>query len=168
MDTDLRAVRLSELVERHYALVYWYAYRLSGSEVDAEDLTQQTFLCAQLRLGQLRDFDRAKTWLCTILRNLYLKQLRSPRPMIFRSLEDLSDLPAGAPLDLPFDQDQLQSALDELPEEYRSPIILFYFGEFSYKQIAEQMDVPVGTIMSRLARAKAYLRRRLVPCPTHS
>ncbi len=55
----------------------------------------------------------------------------------------------------------MQNVLNDLPEEYRSPIILFYFQEFSYKEIAEQMQVPLGTVMSRLARAKAYLRQRL-------
>ncbi len=64
--------------------------------------------------------------------------------------------------------------LNDLPEEFRSPVVLFYFEEFSYKEIAEQMGVPVGTIMSRLARAKAYLRQRLMTpetahsVPTHS
>ena len=60
-----------------------------------------------------------------------------------------------------FDQEQLQNALNDLPEEFRSPVVLFYFEEFSYQETAEQMDVPVGTIMSRLARAKACLRQRL-------
>ena len=58
---------------------------------------------------------------------------------------------------------QLQQALNELDETFRTPIILFYFDEFSYRDIAEQMELPIGTVMSRLARAKAYLRNRLAP-----
>ena len=58
---------------------------------------------------------------------------------------------------------ELQAALNELQEVYRTPIILFYFEDFSYRDIAEQMDLPIGTVMSRLARAKTYLRSKLMP-----
>jgi RNA polymerase sigma-70 factor (ECF subfamily) len=57
----------------------------------------------------------------------------------------------------------LQQTLDELEEGFRTPLILFYFEEFSYRDIAEQMELPIGTVMSRLARAKAYLRAKLCP-----
>jgi RNA polymerase sigma-70 factor (ECF subfamily) len=63
----------------------------------------------------------------------------------------------------PVEPEQLQEALGELPEVYRTPVILYYFEDFSYRDIAEQMDLPMGTVMSRLARAKAYLRARLLP-----
>jgi RNA polymerase sigma-70 factor (ECF subfamily) len=157
---DHRARKLADLVERYYALLYRYAYRLTGSEADAEDLTQQAFLMAQAKWDQLRDEQKAKSWLFTIARNAYLKELRAPTCLASSSLDELPGrAPAGGPAD--FDQEQLQKVLNDLPEEFRSPIILFYFQEFSYKEIAEQMDVPVGTIMSRLARAKAFLRQRL-------
>ena len=61
------------------------------------------------------------------------------------------------------DPGKLQQALDELDEVFRTPVILFYFEEFSYREIAEQLDLPIGTVMSRLARAKAYLQNRLSP-----
>jgi RNA polymerase sigma-70 factor (ECF subfamily) len=60
----------------------------------------------------------------------------------------------------------LQLALNELPEVFRTPVILYYFEDFSYRDIAEQMDLPLGTVMSRLARAKAYLRERLLRPPS--
>ena len=152
--------KLAELVERYYALLYRYAYRLTGREADAEDLTQQAFLTAQAKWGQLRDETKAKSWLFTIARNSYLKELRGPVCIPSSALDEL----AGAATEtgsVDFDQEQLQNVLNDLPEEFRSPVVLFYFEEFSYKEIAEQMGVPVGTIMSRLARAKAYLRQRL-------
>jgi RNA polymerase sigma-70 factor (ECF subfamily) len=161
---DQRQRKLADLVERYYALLYRYAYRLTGCEADAEDLTQQAFLTAQARWDQLRDETKAKSWLFTIARNAYLKELRGPVCIPSSALDELPGKSHGTgsetgPCD--FDQEQLQNVLNDLPEEFRSPIVLFYFEEFSYKEIAEQMDVPVGTIMSRLARAKAYLRQRL-------
>ena len=163
MDDGLDAPTLEKLVEQHYALLYRYAYRLTGSPVEAEDLTQQTFLRAQAKFGQLRQFDYAKSWLCTILRNTYLKNLRGRKPGASLSLDSLPEPtdPAGSEAEPMVDPQELQAALAELPEEFRTPLILFYFEDFSYKDIAEQMDVPIGTIMSRLARAKTHLRRRL-------
>lgn len=154
---------LAALVETHSELLYRYAYRLCGSAVDAEDLTQQTFLAAHSHLDQLRDTERAKAWLCTILRNAYLKQFRANLPT--SRLDDVAEPAVESPLDSPVDEEQLQAALLELPEEYRSPVVLFYFEEFSYKEIAEQLGVPIGTVMSRLARGKAWLKKRLSPCP---
>ena len=157
---DHRAVKLADLVERYYALLYRYAYRLTGAEADAEDLTQHTFLMAQTKWDQLRDEQKAKSWLFTIARNAYLKELRGPACVASSALDELPGRDCDT--DLPdFDQEQLQNVLNDLPEEFRSPVVLFYFQEFTYKEIAEQMGVPVGTIMSRLSRAKAYLRARL-------
>ena len=65
------------------------------------------------------------------------------------------------PHELLVDSDELQQVLNELPEEFRAPLILFYFDEFTYREIAAQMNIPIGTVMSRLSRARAYLRRRL-------
>ncbi|MCE9531960.1 MAG: sigma-70 family RNA polymerase sigma factor [Planctomycetes bacterium] len=79
-------------------------------------------------------------------------------------LDAVAELPETAPEELPdIEPERLQEALDELPEEFRTPIILFYFEEFSYRDIAEQMDLPIGTVMSRLARAKGFLRQKLMP-----
>ena len=61
------------------------------------------------------------------------------------------------------DPEELQRALSDLPEGFRTPVILFYFEDMSYRDIAEQMDLPIGTVMSRLARAKGHLRDRLLP-----
>lgn len=155
---------VQRLVDDHYLALYRYAYRLSGSSADAEDLTQEAFCKAQINLTQLREPERAKAWLFSILRNAYLHRLRADRQQRCISLEGLGDLPEPSPEPLPpVDPEQLQHALDELPEVFRTPVILFYFEDFSYRDIAEQMDLPLGTVMSRLARAKAHLRERLLP-----
>jgi RNA polymerase sigma-70 factor (ECF subfamily) len=153
-----------DLIDAHYEALYRYAYRLSGSAADAEDLTQEAFGKALARVGQLREPDRAKSWLFRILRNAYLHKARDDRRHRLVPLDAIGDLPAAAePTELPdVDPGKLQLALDELDETFRTPLILFYFEEFSYKDIAEQMDLPIGTVMSRLARAKAHLRAKLL------
>jgi RNA polymerase sigma-70 factor (ECF subfamily) len=152
------------LVEEHYGALYRYAYRLSGAAADAEDLTQETFCQAQLKLGQLRDRARAKAWLFSILRNAYLHRRRASKQEHVVSLDWVGDLPERLPEPLPeVEPERLQQALNELPEAFRTPVILYYFEEFSYRDIAAQMDLPMGTVMSRLARAKAHLRARLLP-----
>ncbi|HEY7428988.1 MAG TPA: sigma-70 family RNA polymerase sigma factor [Gemmataceae bacterium] len=154
---------VQRLVEEHYVALYRYAYRLSGSSADAEDLTQEAFCKAQLNLGQLREPSRAKPWLFSILRNAYLHRVRAERQQPCVPLEGVGDLAEPLPEPLPdIDPERLQQALDDLPELFRTPIILYYFEDFGYREIAEQMDLPIGTVMSRLARAKAYLRSRLL------
>src|SRR4051812_42531711 len=153
--------RVQQLVDSHYEALYRCAYRLSGSAADAEDLTQEAFCKAQLQLHQLRDASRAKAWLFTIVRNLFLHRVRSDSSHRQVPLDAVGDLP-GPPPEMPpeVDPDQLQKALNELPEPFRTPLILFYFEEFSYRDIADHMGLPIGTVMSRLARAKAHLRGR--------
>ena len=153
---DFSAAPFNDLVERYYALLYRYAYRLTGSTADAEDLTQHSFATAHAKWNQLQDVSKAKSWLFTIARNSYLKSLRGPACVPSESLDEFA-----APAESEIDGEQLQHALNLLPEEYRTPIILFYFEEFSYQEIAAQMEVPIGTVMSRLARAKGQLRQHL-------
>ena len=158
------AMSIQTLIDAHYESLYRYAYRLSGRASDADDLTQDTFSKAMTQLSQLRDPERVKSWLFSILRNAYLHRVRDEKRHRYHSLESIGDL-AGPDQELPTDVDPqlLQTALNELDEVFRTPLILFYFDDFSYKDIAEQMDLPIGTVMSRLARAKAYLRTRLAP-----
>jgi len=157
---------VQQLVDEHYAALYRYAYRLSGSSADAEDLTQEAFCKAQRNYSQLRDQGRVKPWLFSILRNEYLHRVREERQRPCVPLEGIGDVAEPVPDTLPdIDPERLQQALNELPEVFRTPIILYYFEGFGYRDIAEQMDLPLGTVMSRLARAKAHLRARLLPGP---
>jgi RNA polymerase sigma-70 factor (ECF subfamily) len=155
--------KVERLVAEFYEPLYRFGYRLSGSTQEAEDLTQETFCQAQRKLGQLRDDARARSWLFAILRNAYLHRLRAARHELrvpFDSLGEIPDRPTDSLPDI--EPAQLQTVLLELPEPFRTPIVLYYFEEFSYREIADQMSVPLGTVMSRLARAKAVLRQRLL------
>lgn len=151
---------LAELVESCYDSLFRYAIRLSGSAADAEDLTQQAFLTAQRKLDQLRKPEHSRAWLFTIVRNIFLKQVRRSSVASQLPLDAISE-PITAENDSSVDAEDLQLILNELPEEFRAPLILFYFQELSYREIAVQLDVPIGTVMSRLSRAREHLRKRL-------
>ncbi len=150
-----------ELVIAHHAALYRYAFRLAGNTCDAEDLTQQTFLVAQERLHQVRDVGKIEAWLFAVLRNCYFRGCRKPRTVLATNLEiSLEAIPAPLTLEQ-IDRQTLQAALDELPDTFRVVVLMFYFEGCSYKEIASQLEIPIGTVMSRLSRAKAHLRRRL-------
>jgi RNA polymerase sigma-70 factor, ECF subfamily len=155
---------IARLVAEHHAWVYRAAYRLCGSSADAEDLTQQTFLTAQRALAQLREPAAARGWLATILRTGFLKGVRKRQPLSAES-HDVDLHQFAAPIaDTPaIDGEMLQVALADLSDDARLILTMFYFEELSYRDIAEQLEVPLGTVMSRLSRAKDQLRRRLAP-----
>lgn len=156
------SARLRDLVEQHYSAIYGYAYRLSGAVADAEDLTQQTFMIAHQKLHQLREQDKVIRWLYTIARTCFLKSRRRQRPSAAANFElDVNEIPERFCDDAPFDEERLQAALNELGDEFKLCVTMFYYEELSYKEIAEQLEIPIGTVMSRLARAKGRLRYAL-------
>ncbi len=150
---------VAQLVADYHEPLYRYAYRLSGSVADAEDLTQQAFLIAHQKLDQVRDSQCVRGWLFTVLRNCYLKGRRKGLGLPIAEL-DVNTLPAEPPAEA-IDGQELQAALDTLADEFRLVVIMFYFEHRSYREIAEQLEIPLGTVMSRLARAKTHLRERL-------
>lgn len=153
--------QIATLVAEHQAALYRYAFRLCGNAADAEDLTQQAFLLAHANLRQLSDADRAKPWLYAIVRNCYLKSFRRWLPLPETDLgASLDNLPEQAD-EASIDQERLQAALDDLPAEFKVVLLMFYFEQYSYREIADQLELPIGTVMSRLSRAKQHLRRRL-------
>ena len=161
VNTDIAA-----LVAQHHRDVYRYAYRLAGTPEDAEELTQQVFLTAQAKLAQLRQPEAARSWLFTILKRSYIKSRGRWRPISAGSLDlKLENIPEPVPAAEEVDREQLQNALDQLPPKHRLVLVMFYFEEASYREIAERLDMPIGTVMSRLARAKARLREKLFETP---
>lgn len=155
---------VESLIDEFHVLVYRYAFRLCGNQADAEDLTQQTFLAAQQNLNQLRDPSKARSWLLTICRNRFLKSCRRQQPLAISATDiEIEKIPAHAKPADEFDREKLQQVIQELPDEYRVVVMMFYFEQLSYREIAEQLDVKLGTVMSRLSRAKARLRSVLFP-----
>jgi RNA polymerase sigma-70 factor (ECF subfamily) len=156
------AVDVAQLVMEHHEAVFRYAFRLSGSAADAEDLCQQTFLSAQLHVDQLRGAEAARGWLLAITRNAWLKSHRRRRPAAAGPLElDLDQVASPARDEPEVDEELLKAALDELPDDFRMVLLMFYFEQLSYKEIALKLSIPPGTVMSRLSRAKRQLRARL-------
>jgi RNA polymerase sigma-70 factor (ECF subfamily) len=150
-------------VQAHHQAVFRYAYRLVGSVPDAEDLTQQTFLVAQQKLEQIREPEKADRWLFAVLRSCFLKNRRRRRPASAANLDmDMDSVAAEPPPDEAVDGELLQLVLGDLPDQQRLILAMFYFDQLSYKEIAEELDVPMGTVMSRLARAKGRLREALL------
>jgi RNA polymerase sigma-70 factor (ECF subfamily) len=158
-DGSAAGLSAESLVLAHHVAVYRYAFRLTGTVADAEDLAQQTFLIAQQKLHQLRETERATGWLFAIARTSYLKSLAKRFPATGDG--DLADTPAPCREILEIDSQELQQVLAELPAELRLTLTMFYFEELSYKEIADELEIPIGTVMSRLSRAKQKLRERL-------
>jgi RNA polymerase sigma-70 factor (ECF subfamily) len=154
---------IAELIREYHASLYRYAFRLTGSVPDAEDLTQQTFLVAQGKLHQVRDASKVRGWLYAVLRSCFLKSRRKNMPLTATQAElSVDQIPQQVAAEDDVDRQRLQLAIDELPDEYRLVLLMFYFEDYSYKQIAAELEIPIGTVMSRLARAKGRMRRVLL------
>jgi len=163
MADEAASMDIARLVADHHQAVYAYAYRLAGSVPEAEDLTQQVFLIAQQKLGQLRKTGSVKSWLFTILRNHFLKSRQRPQPVPAANLQlNVDTIPADPPEDEDIDRQALQKGLDQLPPKFRLVLVMYYFEDLTYREIAEKLQLPIGTIMSRLARAKGHLRAKLI------
>lgn len=156
---------LEHLVDEHYANLYRFALSLSRNEAEAADLTQQTYFQLASRGGQIRDLRKAKAWLFTTLRREFLRLRRQtgrfvsiddedvPQPEALSTVDDGAVRAADAAL--------VMAALTRVREVFREPLALFYLEDLSYREIAEILQVPVGTVMSRLSRGKTELRASL-------
>jgi len=158
-------LEFEQLVDAHYAALYRFAYSLAKNEMDAADLTQQTFYIWATKGHQLRDLSKIKTWLFTTLHRAFLKGRRRQIRFPHHDLEQASaELPAApSQFASQFDCSQVLSALGRVDQVYQAAVALFYLEDYSYKEIATILEVPVGTVKSRIARGIAQLRQFLLP-----
>ena len=156
-------LNFERVVAHYYEPLYQFAFSLTRAEADACDLTQQTFYVWATKGHQLRDPAKVKTWLFTTLHRQFLESRRRLTRFPHHELEAVSnELPAIAPKTaLQLDSAQVLRALARVDEVYQSPVALFYLEDCSYKEIAEMLDVPMGTVKSRIARGIAQLQRLL-------
>jgi RNA polymerase sigma-70 factor, ECF subfamily len=153
----------------HASIILGSAYKLARDRDLAEDLVQETFYYALKNFHQLRDRTKSKYWLFSILRNLFLKSVEKRKNWIevefdavCESFHDNNKMnPEHDFLQLEI-KNNIQCALDTLDERLKFPIILFYFEGRSYKEISAILSIPIGTVMSRIARGKVYLKRELI------
>ena len=157
-----RDSEFSELVREWYDPLYRFAFSLSGKRDDALDLTQNAFLKWARKGGTLRKRNKAKSWLFTVVYREFLDQAR--RSNRFPNLELKEEIlpdPDSGDSKTSIDSGSAVAALAQLEEHYRAPLALFYFEHHSYAEIAEVLDVPIGTVMSRIRRGKDRLRNML-------
>jgi RNA polymerase sigma factor (sigma-70 family) len=156
-----------ELVSLYYQPLYQFAFSLTRAQADASDLTQQTFYIWATKGAQLRDRSKVKSWLFTTLHREFLnaqrRHTRFPHLELDAAGEELPAVPPGA-LDA-LDTAKVLEALARVDEPYRAPGALFYLQDCAYRDIAEILEVPVGTVKSRLSRGLAQLQAILLQRP---
>jgi RNA polymerase sigma-70 factor (ECF subfamily) len=167
VDDRERSQLFEQRVMPHLDAAYNLARWLAGNDHDAQDVAQEASLRAFKFFGSFRG-ENARAWLLTIVRNTFytwLRKNRSPEKTVEINDEflDLEDASATAEAASPqfADADAVRRAIADLPVEFREVVILRELEGFSYKEIADLAEVPIGTVMSRLARARKLLQKRL-------
>src|SRR5213082_3997335 len=170
--------RFAELAMEHMSSLYSAALRMTRNPADAEDLVQETYLKAYRAFNTFQAGTNLKAWLYKILTNTFINSYRSKkrRPeqteiedvedlYLYRRLGGLEGATAGRSAEDQvlehFTESEIKEALESLPEQFRIAVLLGDVEGFSYKEIAEILDIPIGTVMSRLHRGRRALQKRL-------
>jgi RNA polymerase sigma-70 factor, ECF subfamily len=151
--------------------LYSYALVLTRNRSEAEDLVQETYVRAIKAMGRLRSGSNVKSWMFTILRNVWLNQLRQRRTTPLMVEIDGDENAANSVVEFSKDphasyvskieSERVRQAIQQLPVDFREIILLREFEELSYQEIAAVLNCPAGTVMSRLGRARSKLRALL-------
>jgi len=154
-----------ELVRTHSQGVLNVIYRMCGNLQVAEDAAQETFIRAWLRLSTFRSQASLRNWLYRIAVNTAIDMLRKEKHILPGAVEDLNlkdAEPSPEAMVARFERTEtVQNAVLSLPEASRAVLVLREFEDLSYQEIAESLDIPVGTVMSRLNYARKLLREKL-------
>jgi RNA polymerase sigma factor (sigma-70 family) len=162
----------TQLVERYKDPVYNLAYRMLGNQTEAEDVAQETFVKAYTQLGTYKDTHKFSTWLLSIASHLAIDLLRRRR-FVAMPLEDtpvvewVPDAGAGPEEAALIEEqhDEMQHLLRQLPEKYRSVVVLRYYQDMSYEEIAAALHLTPALVKARLHRARELLARALKEKP---
>ena len=170
--------KFADLAMEHMGSLYTAALRMTRNPADAEDLVQETYLKAYRAFGSFQEGTNLKAWLYKILTNTFINSYRSKkrRPeqteldegedfYLYRRLGGLEAVSAGRSAEeVLFEHitdGDVKAAVEALPEAFRMAVLLADVEGFSYKEIAEILDVPIGTVMSRLHRGRKALQKAL-------
>lgn len=172
MEDDKR-IKFEDTVIPYFNAIYNSAYRMTGDKSDADDLVQDVFLSAYKSFHQFVEGTHCKAWLYKILRNTFINKIRRQgrevdylrgEGAVVRGHELNSSthqlINSSTTLKEGFDE-TIQKALNKLSEEFRMAIILCDIEEFSYQEISEVLECPVGTVRSRINRARRFLAKEL-------
>ncbi len=160
----MTSLNFQELVDQFYPMLYRFALSLARNEADACDLTQQTFSVWATKGHLLRDTSKVKSWLFTTLYREFIsnrrREMRWPKEEI-STVEN--ELPCAEPETVDrMETGQVMDVLRSIDETFRAPLVLFYLQEHSYEEISQILEIPIGTVMSRLSRGKQKLQQALV------
>src|ERR1700730_18332979 len=170
--------KFSELAMEHMGSLYSAAVRMTRNAADAEDLMQETYLKAYRGFGGFQEGTNLKAWLYKILTNTFINSYRAKkrRPeqteiedvedlYLYRRLGGLEAAASGRSAEDEvmdhFTEGDVKTAVESLPEQFRLAVLLADVEGFSYKEIAEILDIPIGTVMSRLHRGRKALEKAL-------
>lgn len=164
----------NELLSPQFDKLFGFALRMTQNRPDAEDLLQESIYRAYRGFSGFRKGTNFKAWMFRIVTNCFISSKRSAkRAPLLMDLDSVPDVGTAAADEIAdgntdWDQvygrvveDEVKQALDELPEEFRAPLLLSSLGGLRYKEIADALGVPIGTVMSRLFRARQRLRQGL-------
>ena len=170
--------RFAEQAMEYMGSLYSAALRMTRNASDAEDLVQETYLKAYRAFGSFQEGTNLKAWLYRILTNTFINSYRARRRRpeqaelddvedlyLYRRLGGLEAVSAGRSAEEEvlehFTEGEVKAAVESLPEQFRMAVLLADVEGFSYKEIAEILDVPIGTVMSRLHRGRRALQKAL-------
>ncbi len=159
----------ADLVDAHYQALFRFGMSLTRDVNHASDLVQETFCIWAAKGDQLRDRSKAKTWLFTTLHREFLNQRRRASKFSDQPIDEATAAAVADPHENAERQMDGQRALEllgSLEENFRTPLALFYLQQHSYKEIAEILDIPIGTVMSRISRGKEMLRKKMMAEPS--
>ncbi len=159
----LSQAEFDRMVEAHGPAMYRIAYRMVGDQHEAEDVVQDTFRSAWTSRRRYEQGRGQRAWLASILRRRVIDRWRKPpRPTVFASDTPIEVSVDG--IDPLADEytDEMQQALDRLPTELRESLLLVVVGELTHQEAADMLGVPLGTVLSRVSRARRRMREFLV------
>jgi RNA polymerase sigma-70 factor (ECF subfamily) len=166
---------MDELISRYEARAYQFAYRLCGNSDDASDLVAEGFVRVYTALAKFRQESQFSTWLYRIITNCFLDKRKREKNRRHEALDDAVGPPeetlnTSIEVETAVESSErleresvMQEAIQQLPEYQRAMIVMYHIEMLSYEQIAEALDTPIGTVKSRLNRARLALRDLLEP-----